>query len=232
MRIRTVYKLHKWMGLTIGLFLFVSVVTGFVWISPYPGIMPSRPVEPKALKWDRDFISPQQAAAVIECPLPVKKITLRNILKDAVYEIETMQGSIFLVNACSGKKFQITEETACQLARNDFNPAVPVKAIAMINQHSLAYDHGPLPAYRIIFDNKAATHSYVDANTGNVVLKNNKHGRIRRFFVLLHDLSIISVYTGFNLLRQAPLMIMSLIAMAVILSGYYLALARYRNKKV
>ena len=121
----------------------------------------------------------------------------------------------------------ITPELAEQIARDDFPSRARVLQIERADRHSFDYPWGPLPAYRIVFDDAQATVFYVSTSDGTVQ-RSDRSSRIRRAITSLHTFEPLKLITKRDAVRRGLLVLLSVVGVGVAGTGYYLALPRRR----
>jgi uncharacterized iron-regulated membrane protein len=192
-------KAHRWLGLAIGIQLLFWTVSGLYFalipIETVRGEDRVREAEPVNFA-HTPLLSPQQVIdSLIERDGPslqVRKVELRRVLGAPVYEIRYQvggEGHIQLANASSGELLPaLTREQAVQLARQDFAVAAAVLSTDYIEAVAGdgEYRGGPLPAWRVNFDDDDATRIYVSAELGRVTARRNGTWRIFDFLWMLH----------------------------------------------
>jgi uncharacterized iron-regulated membrane protein len=226
---RTIYKLHKWIAVAVGVFFLVWLTSGIVMILPplFPG--PPREQKSAALDFREITVSPAQAVANLAKALGsyprVSRVTLRPIGKVLAYEVSVQSGNSHLIDARSGQVFTITPEIAEQIARGNLPSQGRVLQIERINRHSYAYQWGPIPAYRIVFDNDQSTSYYVSTHDGTV-RRSDRWNRVRGVMESLHTFRPLKLITKREAVRKGMLILLSVVGIGAALTGYYLSLPR------
>ena len=86
---------------------------------------------------------------------------------------------------------------------------------------------GPLPAFRIVFDNDHSTAYYVSAHDG-IVLRSDGWSRILGVKENLHIFRPLKLFTRRESIRKGLLVLLSAVDITAAVTGYYLALPRQR----
>ena len=226
----TMYKVHKWMAVTVGAFILVWLISGIVMILPPPFPAPARQRTPP-LDFQEITVSPAEAVGnlgkVLKASPQVISVSLRRIADAVVYEVTVKPGGSHLIDARSGQVFMITPEVAEQIARDGFPSPARVLQIERVDRHSFAYPWGPLPAYRIVFDDDRATVSYISTSDGTV-RRSDRWSRIRGAITSLHAFEPLKLITKRDAVRKGLLVLLSVVGVGVAGTGYYLALPRRR----
>jgi len=230
-KVRNWKKVHRYLGLIIGVQLFLWTVSGMVFswnsIRAVRGenmIRTETPVDLAGFQW-RDI---NQVLASLSAPgtqrLEPVGVNLRSMLGRPVYEIACHQpaGNTFLLfDAQNGTRLSpISPEQAGQIAQADFAEPVEVRSIELIEAvgtHS-EYRGKELPAYRVALDHATGTVIYVSADRGVVTTRRNNRWRVFDFFWMLHTMD----YQGRDGFNHWLLRIVSAFGLLTVLSGYIL----------
>jgi hypothetical protein len=223
------YKIHKWLAVTAGVFLLMWLSSGVSMI--LPPILPG----PDLVRWapNVDFrditLSPAQALKNLESALGITieadHMNLRRIQDIVIYEIRLKNGSAHLINALSGQIFSITRDLAERYVRNTYPTEGDVLKVEQVDRYSYAYQWGSLPAYRVVLDANPSVDFYVSVNDG-VVRRTDRWDRLRGVLGSFHTFQPVKLITSRDELRKGLLVLLSLVAIGAAATGYYLALAR------
>jgi hypothetical protein len=249
-------KIHKWISIGFGVFLLVWLITGIIYVLPVSvlkkidhlimGQQKVKIIEVESEPVKKIFISSQvnfrdtkvsipDAISVLETEIgheiQVVDCSLNRILNKLVYEITLKDGKKFLVDAIEGKLTKITEVEIKKIAIAAGPPDSNIVNISFLKKRPYAY-WGPIPIYRFTFDDISRTNLYVSPTTGQVELRNQGWNRLRDWFLSLHKFEFLTLLFKSDSLRKGMLLILSMIGLIVLVSGFYLALpARIRNPK-
>ncbi len=235
-KLRTWYTLHKWTSIFTGLALIMWLITGMVmsWEKLFPELTPVESVPP-------DFrvatMPPADAMARLEEILgqspQVSWLDLRQILNTVVYEVKLKDGSIHLLNAQSGQEFNVTPELAEEIARAEFPTQASILRVERLNGNDFSYPFGPVPVYRVVFDDSRATHAHVSIRTDEIwgrktgaVWRNDRWGRARTAINTLHTFDMLRIITDRRRLITTLLWAAAIVTFLAAVLGYYLALPR------
>lgn len=226
---RTMYKVHKWLAVTVGVFFLVWLISGIVMI--LPPLLPGPAQTRTPLNFQEITVSPGEAVAGLAKVLGklprVDSVSVKRIRDTLVYHIIVKSGDSHLIDARSGEVFTITPEIAEQIAR-DYVPAeARIVQIQHVNSYNYAYQWGPLPAHRIVFDNDRSTAYYVSSRDGTV-RHSDRETRIRGAITSLHTFQPLKLITRRAAVRKGLLLLLSVLGIMVAGTGYYLALPRRR----
>jgi len=192
-------KAHRWLGLLIGIQLLLWTVSGLYFslipIETVRGEDRVRESEPVNFS-HTPLASPRLAidALLAQTGLStqVRGLQLRRVLGEPVYEIRYDLGGehrTLLADARDGSPLPPVDRAgAIELAREDFagdDPVVDAEYIEQVAGDD-EYRGGPLPAWRVSFDDADSTRIYVDASLARVTARRNTTWRIFDFLWMLH----------------------------------------------
>jgi hypothetical protein len=228
---RNMRRIHKWVAIAAGIFLLSWTVSGVAMLLPARLPAPAGPARPSAPKVPVDFrdatLSPAEAIARLEAvlgePVQVDWVSLGRIRGTAVYMITAGEDGLRLIDATSGGVFELTQEVAEQLAREEFPTTAPIVRADKIEVNDLNYPWGALPAYRFVFADAWGTVSTV-ASTDGTVFRSDVWTRLRHPIVELHSFEPLTALTGRARLTRVAMIGVGSIAVFVALTGYYLAI--------
>jgi uncharacterized iron-regulated membrane protein len=224
-------KAHRWLGLLIGIQLLLWTASGL-----YFGLIPIetirgedriREAEPVNFAF-APLVSPARAIAALVGEsgpsVQVRAVQLRKLLGHSVYEIRYDLGGeshIRLADAGSGALLpSLSREQAEAVAREDFASDAVILATEFIEQVAPGdeYRNGPLPAWRVRFDDPDAVVIYVVAQSGKVGARRNDRWRLFDLMWMLHILDFEN-RDNFNTLL---LQFLASLGIVTILSGFIL----------
>jgi len=213
-------KLHKWVGLLIGIQVLLWLLSGLV-------ISLIDPVKVSGRQWaspavaEPQFFGPTTLLEPAELPAEHVKdalgidLTIRH--GKPVYLIRRTGGET-LVNGVDGSLVTIGKSDAEQLALQDFNGDGEVISVEQgmapdmeTRDHSGAY-------WRIDFSDWANTAIYIAASTGKILERRNSYWRVRDFFWMLH----IMDYSGRENFNHPLIITVALVAIWLGISGFLL----------
>lgn len=217
-------RIHRWFAVVIGLAFFGWVGSGLLMVlGPLTpdGIALSRatPV------WDLScaVISPSEAMNRIARALG-EDVVSTNIHFGVVgalrvYQITTRSKGVFLVDVDSGHIITITPELARQLAEDWMAPGISPRPVQVVEAYDWRYIRGPLPVYRVRFDNGTIAH--ISPTTGRVRFTDFTI-QLRGALVGMHDFGLLSTLFGFAI-GEWLLWAASFGSLVVIATGYLMA---------
>jgi len=223
------YRIHKWLAVTAGLFLLVWLITGVIMVLPPLSTGPAPVQAIQKIDFKDITQSPAQAIANLQKSLrttsQVISVSLTWIHDVFVYEINFENGGRHFVNAATGKSFTITRDLAERFVLNTYPGQGGAQTIGLLEQHSYGYQWGPLPVYQIMLDSDKSTAYFVSTEDGSV-RRSDRVDRIRGAITSLHTFDPIKLVTRREAVRTGLLIITGVIAILASLTGYYLALRR------
>lgn len=215
---RTLKKLHKWVGLFIGVQVFLWLLSGLV-------IALIDPIKVSGKQWTRPAEAEPQTidSTKLLNPAQLPAEQLKNALGidlmmrhgKAVYQVKHADGES-LLNASDGSPIALNKADAENLAKQDFNGDGEVVSI----EHGMAPDRETRRRqgayWKVNFSDKANTAIYISASTGAILERRNTYWRVRDFFWMLH----IMDYPGRENFNNPLIITVALIAIWLGLSGF------------
>ncbi|MDG2013505.1 MAG: PepSY domain-containing protein [Pirellulaceae bacterium] len=225
MKLRTWRKIHRYLGVVIGIQLFFWTLSGviFSWnsIQSVRGEDLIRKIDPVNLN-SFEIINSSEILKDLPSEQKADQVLLRTMLEKPVYEVSLVgskQPAVAIFDASSGKRLSpIDAETARQIAERDFAFDVAVNQVERITEtgsHS-EYRGKELPAYRVEMDHPSGTSIYVSENRGVVTTRRNNQWRVFDFFWMLHTMD----YQGRDNFNQWLLKTVSIFGLVTVISGF------------
>lgn len=224
---------HKWTSIFVGLVFFVWVMTGLVMILPATSVQKASMGQGTGAPVDYAAygVSPAQAltaarAARGDSVVPAE-VSLTRLRDGMAWFIRIPRQKPVLVDAATAAVVEITPALAGEIARDGMPGQPPVKSVELVERHSLRYIGGPLPVYRVTFDDPRAMVAYVGAYDGRVT-RADRISRIRTVITDMHTFHQLALVS-----EDAPdagLWIAGLVSVATIITGYYLAVPLRRRR--
>ena len=210
-------KIHKWVGLFIGLQFVVWAISGTAMaLLPMDevagGEMADRPA-PAIPSGGNAWLNVQKELG----DQPVSKLSLRALPQGQAIEVTTSRG-VRLFDADNGRPILIDGEAAKSIASAAHPSGAPVTRVTALKELPLAARDHELPIWQIDFRDKSNSSYYVSGTTGEVLERRNDSWRWWDFFWMLHNMDYAK-RTSFN----HPLIIMVGFAMAwLAVTGFWL----------
>jgi hypothetical protein len=230
MQVRTYRKIHRWLGIVVGIQLLLWTGSGlFFALNPIEKVRgESEQAEAGFLAAELSLASP--AAALEELrrtqgEIDVMSVVLRPHLDRSVYEIGyRMDGTErwALADASTGRlRESVGREEAVAIATADFSAPAKIAAVERltVTEPDSEYRGRPLPAYRVEFDHPLGTRIYVSADRGIVTARRNDRWRVFDFLWMFH----IMDYQARDDFNTVVLQLASALGLVTVLSGFVLA---------
>lgn len=222
---RFLKKLHKWVGLIIGIQVLFWLVSGLA-ISLLDPAKASGNLWRSASEPERHtlesvtFIEPAELPAeLLEGALGID-LTIRR--GKPVYLIKRANGES-LVNAMDGSIVVIEKADAELLARQDFIGDGEIISIESGTAPDIETRDNSGAYWRVNFSDQANTAIYISASTGEIFERRNSYWRIRDFFWMLH----IMDYTARENFNNPLIIAVALIAIWLGISGFLLLFSSF-----
>jgi len=230
MDVRTYRKIHRWLGLVVGIQLLLWTVGGlFFSLNPIAKVR-GETEEPEAppLEFRTPPASPAAALSELLLDHPraeIRTVLLRHHLDGAIYEIAFLENGEphwALANATTGElRSTVDQGEAEAIARQAYALDAPIADVTLVTETTSGseYRERPLPAYRITFDDKLGTRLYVSVERGMVTARRNDRWRLFDFLWMLHIMDYQTRDNFNTLLLQA----VSALGLVTVLTGFGLA---------
>lgn len=222
---RFMRKIHRWVFITMGVFMLLWVVSGIM-IS-----VPNHRLERKAVGLNHavDYAAFTQSPATIVSKISqmlgtdaaVKSLGFQKIGDRDLYSVQVNNGDNLLLDAHTGEPFSITAEMAEDLVRKGFKVDTTMLENTTLRKHTISYAYGPLPVYRLRFKSDSSAVYYVNPMTGNVH-ESTFLTRARMAAGFLHSFQPIKVVTGRESLQVGSLLVVGTVSLIGVLAGVYL----------
>lgn len=220
--LRLFYKVHKWVGIGIGVFLLMWIVTGMLL-----GGGEGRPRDAAPPDYRGAVVSPaaaQEVAVAADSGLrDIRSLELDRLGSHLFYRVRGAGGTV-LVDAAQPQRLEVTEALAREVAAGMF-PQGRIEGVELLQRHDRGYPNGGLPAYRVRFDDGARTLVHVALRDGMLAVSNKD----LRLNGTLHGLHTFASLRALGLSRvpiRRLLIVASLISLVVVVTGYYMSLPR------
>jgi len=220
-------KLHKWVGLAIGIQLFLWLSSGVMMAQLDPDKVSGKEwaeksqTEPPETRFVGLLEPHQLPAKQLQNSLGIHLEMNRGI---PVYRIRHSGGEA-LFNAIDGSEITFDRQFAEQLARFDFAGKGEIESIESGRAPDLETRDSHGPYWRINFSDKFKTSIYISASNGEILERRNRYWRIRDFFWMLH----IMDYTGRSNFNNSIILTVVLIAIWLGISGFVLLFYSFRH---
>lgn len=210
-------KIHKWVGLVIGLQFVIWAISGTAMaLLPMEevagGEMADRPA-PAIPSGSKAWPNVQGELA----GQPISKLSLRALPQGQAIEVTTQRG-IRLFDAKDGRPLLINADAGKSIASAAHPTGAAVTMVAPLKELILPVREHELPIWQIDFADEKHSSYYVSGTTGEILERRNDSWRWWDFFWMLHNMDY-SERTSFN----HPLIIMVGFAMVwLAATGFWL----------
>ena len=222
---RLLKKLHKWVGLLIGIQMIAWLLSGLV-------ISLLDPAKVNGSPWVRENTDESHAlgqAALLEpADLPgallqdATSVDLTTNQGRAVYRV-VHAGGISLLDAADGARIKTGKDQAAEIARRDFSGTGDIVAIERGMAPGLETRDSSGAYWKVDFSDPANTSIYVSEASGEILERRNTYWRVRDFFWMLH----IMDYPGHEDINNALVIATASIAIWIGLSGLLLVFGSF-----
>lgn len=224
--LRWFYKVHKWVGVSVGVVLLMWIVTG-VLLSVGEGRGQSRPAPPD---YARATLSPAAAVAAASTGdsglRAIRVVELDRLGDRVIYRVKGAPRGTALIDATTGERIVVGESLARELAQRAV-PGGTIESAELIHANDRGYA-GSLPAWRVRFADADATWFQLSAQDGLI----NISTTTSRTSSTVHGLHTFGSLTALRIERRHIRLLLigaSLVALAVVVTGYVLSLPRRRG---
>lgn len=180
-------KLHKWVGLLVGLQFLLWVASGMVMsLFDHEAVSGAahRAAAGPAREWPGSgLLAPGEVLAAAR--RPVESIDSHWLLQVPAYRLKDGDGS-WLVDARSGAGLSVTAAHALELARADYVGEGRAGPPQWVAQPTLEIRKHRGPSWRVDFDDADATTVYVSAVDGRILERRNTAWRLFDIAWMLH----------------------------------------------
>jgi uncharacterized iron-regulated membrane protein len=241
-------KIHKWTSIGIGVVLLIWLISGIFHVIPLSvleridrWIMGGKQVQtvqtqsepanvefvPNEASYRNLAVSIPEAISILETDMghavQLAGCSICRLSDTLVYEITLEDGGRHLIDAIKGIPLRIAEaeikESAIAAAPQGSN----IVNMTFLTKRPYAY-WGPIPTYRFAFDDVSRTYIYVSPITGQVEHRNKGSNRLRQWMLSLHKFEFLMLIWEREAFRKGTLLICSLVGLAVVITGFYIAL--------
>ena len=220
-------KLHKWVGLLIGIQVLLWLLSGLM-------LSLLDPAKVSGEQWalesshsaqtihDGKLLEPNELTA--EQMDDALSISLEVRRGQPVYRIRHSD-STSLINASDGSAIATNEHDARILARQGFTGNGEITSIESGTAPDMETRNSTGVYWQVNFSDKAHTSIYISASTGDILERRNSYWRVFDFFWMLH----IMDYSGHEDINNTLIIIVALIAIWLGISGFILLFSSFNR---
>ena len=220
---RLIFKVHKWVGIGIGVILLLWIVTG-VLIAGGDTPKASGDAPPD---FGRATVAPAAALALAtsgdSALTGVRTVEFERLGPHFIYRIRG-KGRTVVVDAERGERLVMDEALARRLAAETV-PGATIRSAGLIRAHDRGYGNGSLPAWRVTLDDAAGT--LVHLSVRDAVLSSSTGSR--RMHLTMHNLHTFATLKVLGLARgpiRWLLVLASVISLVAVVTGYFMTLPK------
>lgn len=223
-------RLHKWIGLAVGLQVLLWMVSGFmmgllshekVKGQHHRATLTAQPLLTEA----STLLEPTAIFQQLRLDPGIGNAVLMQFLGRPAYRL-TVDGDPQLFDARSGQRIVVTEEMAAEIAKRDYTGPGFLASVTAINAPSMEVRRHEGSVWRVDFDDDEDTSLYVSADDGAVLERRNASWRLFDLFWMLH----IMDYQGREDFNNALVILASLIAAWFSVTGIVLFFESFRRE--
>jgi Na+-transporting NADH:ubiquinone oxidoreductase subunit F len=220
-------RLHKWVGLLIGLQVLLWLLSGLI-------ISLLDPLKVSGQQWANPA-EPGQAelqAAVLLEPDELPAELLKNALGiklyvnrgQPVYRIQSHEGES-LINAIDGSIIMFNQTDAETIAKQDYTGDGEISSIQAGLAPDMETRRRTGDYWKVDFSDDINTSLYISTASGEILERRNSYWRVRDFFWMLH----IMDYSGRENFNSSLIIIVALIAIWLGISGFILLFSSFNR---
>jgi hypothetical protein len=218
-------KLHKWLGLVVGLQLLLWTTSGtvFAWLDHHE-VSAEHSVkvrEPIALPKDAVISSPDLQSIA---PSTLFAVRLMPLLDDWMWRIESSSG-VELRRASDGQPLRIDQSIARKLATRAYAGVGTLQSVEFQPESSLESREAGA-TWKASFNDEAQTAFYFSADDGRLVVVRNDAWRLFDFFWMLHTMD----YPGRDNFNNPLIITVGTSALWLTISGFILLFKSFRRE--
>ena len=219
-------KLHKWVGLLIGIQVLLWLSSGLVISLLDPAKVSGKqwaraPASANSLQFDNLLEVQDLPAEILKGALSIDLIANR---VQPVYQVNRAD-SITLLNAVTGLPLKISERDARTLAQEDFNGDGEVVSILKGIAPDIETRNSSGPYWRVNFSDDAHSSYYISALNGDILARRNSYWRTHDFFWMLH----IMDYPDHEDINNSLIIAVALVAIWLGISGFILLFGSFNR---
>ena len=223
-------KLHKWIGLAIGIQVAIWMLSGFMM-----GLLDHEQVTghhnqtqehaSAPLSQGRKLVEPAEILSQLSDGAVIHRVGLLTILGSPMYRVELALGPR-LFDAISGRRFEITDMVARKIAENDYAGSGQISDVTLVTAPTMEVRRHTGDVWQVVFDDEDATSLYVSKSDGRILERRNDTWRLFDVFWMLH----IMDYLGRESFNNVFAIIASLTAAWFAITGVVLFFASFRKE--
>jgi Na+-transporting NADH:ubiquinone oxidoreductase subunit F len=224
---RFLRKLHKWLGLIVGLQVILWTVSGlvFAWLDHHQvsGEHSVREAQSTMLTDANSFVEPASWLGELKSN-EILEIRLAPVLDTWVWRVETTQG-VVLRDAANGDIWKLTDASVRHLAQQHYAGTGRLASVAF-HPNSTMETRDSGATWEARFDDDRGTTLYFAADDGRLVQTRNDNWRLFDFFWMLHTMD----YQGRDNFNNPIVITLGFAALWLTVSGFLLLFKSFRRQ--
>jgi Na+-transporting NADH:ubiquinone oxidoreductase subunit F len=222
-------KLHKWLGLIIGLQFIVWLLSGLVMSLLDQGTAGGgdtrAAAEPMETLLDYGALAPM---STLQLPAgEILRLGLATQLRRPIYRIELGEG-VVLFDALTGVQLEIDFQRAKDIATASYSGEASTAGQHWLPGGTEALGGLPGPLWQVDFDDPLETQVFVDGRDGRVIGHYNDRGAVMEFLLMLHFMDYLQ-QGSFN---NPQIIVVGFSALWLSISGLLLLLVSFNRRDV
>lgn len=219
---------HKWIGLVIGIQALLWTVSGV-----YMTVISLSIIHGNHLAHShREPVAHTEAyfdqQALLARHPGTQGFMLKRLLDRDVYQLNTRDDGILLVDANSGERLSpLPEATAIALAESLYQGEAGVERVEWITQAPREVQTRPVPMWAVHFGDRSSTTLYISPQTGELLARRHSLWRWFDFLWMFH----IMDYDTRTDVNNTLIRVASLVGLLFSLSGIWLLLYSFRRRR-
>lgn len=180
-------KLHKWLGLILGLQVMIWIITGtLISLIDAGDVAGHSAHKTRIADIELSNFAPLVSLSQLQTPLdPKRSVQLITLLAQPVYHVKSMVGSA-LFDARSGLQISIDREMAVQIAHESYRGNGRLTQAIVLAEGSTEVKDVLGPLWRVNFDDPLNSRIYISAQDGQVLAQRNDRWVLVDFLLMLH----------------------------------------------
>lgn len=227
---RFMRKLHKWLGLMVGIQLGLWLLSGLVMSLLDEGVVSGAVTA--AFEHD-DELLPADATIMEPATLlqqhsieTAHEVELRRYLGRWVWRVQ-IESQASLYDAFTGARIEIAEAEARQIAGDGYAGKGSIVSAQLLTEPTLeARGHG-LPLWRVAFDDERNTRYYISVDEGRILERRNDTWRLFDFFWMLHTMD----YVGRDNFNTPWVIVIAFLSVWLAVSGTVLLVTSFSRRR-
>ncbi len=224
---RFLRKLHKWLGLIVGLQFVLWSISGlmFAWLDHHDVSGGHGAHKPEAAELSRTTVLAEPTTWLADGqPNEVLEIRLTPVLDRWVWRVESTAG-VVLRDAVSGEIVELDEPAIRELAQRYYAGSGALTSVAL-HPSATIETRGAGATWETRFDDDRGTTLYFSADDGRLVQTRNDTWRVFDFFWMLHTMD----YRGRDNFNNPLVITIGFAALWLALSGFLLLFKSFRRQ--